>query len=73
MTKGGKTGKCSGEINQRDKVGKGSGELRQRSSSERRDIKKGVLVTGIKGIKCGTGKREGRNMAQREVTLRWVF
>ena len=39
MTKGGKTGKCSGEINQRDKVGKGSGEgggVAQREGTLRR-------------------------------------
>lgn len=39
MTKGGKTGKCSGELNQRDKVGKGSGEGRcvaQRKGTIRR-------------------------------------
>ena len=37
------------------------------------DIKVGVLVIGIKGTKWGKRNREGRDAAQGEGTLRWVF
>ena len=32
-----------------------------------------VLVIGIKKMKWGKGKRESRDVAQGEGTLRWVF